>query len=140
MRFCLLFQNVINQNSEILDLTWSTDLPVFTDEEYALFDCIDFDDIINALSVKELAESDPTPGQSELDDPFEPGATRSAFGYLTTLYQLRGLFSVYEIGDSEMVFDEMRIRHRLRDIHLRLGKNPTSTWHCDFILFGDILY
>ncbi|KAJ4430074.1 hypothetical protein ANN_22283 [Periplaneta americana] len=41
------------------------------------------------------------------------------------------LFSVDEIGDSEMVFDEMRprIRHRLPSIHLtvgeNLGKNPT---------------
>ncbi|KAJ4450086.1 hypothetical protein ANN_01493 [Periplaneta americana] len=41
------------------------------------------------------------------------------------------LFSVDEIGDSEMVFGEMRprIRHRLPGIHLKvgenLGKNPT---------------
>ncbi|KAJ4435857.1 hypothetical protein ANN_18476 [Periplaneta americana] len=42
------------------------------------------------------------------------------------------LLSVDEIGDSEMVFGEMRlrIRHRLPGIHLmigeNLGKNPTS--------------
>ncbi|KAJ4442033.1 hypothetical protein ANN_11897 [Periplaneta americana] len=42
------------------------------------------------------------------------------------------LFSVDEIGDSEMIFGEMRprIRHRLPGIHLtvgeNLGKNPTS--------------
>ncbi|KAJ4427675.1 hypothetical protein ANN_25324 [Periplaneta americana] len=41
------------------------------------------------------------------------------------------LFSVDEIGDSEMIFGELRpsIRHRLPDIHLtvreNLGKNPT---------------
>ncbi|KAJ4437103.1 hypothetical protein ANN_17238 [Periplaneta americana] len=41
------------------------------------------------------------------------------------------LFSVYEIGDSEMIFGEMRprIRHRLPCIHImvgeNLGKNPT---------------
>ncbi|KAJ4430169.1 hypothetical protein ANN_22379 [Periplaneta americana] len=41
------------------------------------------------------------------------------------------LFSIYETGDSEMIFGEMRprIRHRLPGIHLtvgeNLGKNPT---------------
>ncbi|KAJ4441413.1 hypothetical protein ANN_11268 [Periplaneta americana] len=35
------------------------------------------------------------------------------------------LFSVYEIGDSQMVFGEMRprIRHRLSGIHLTVGEN-----------------
>ncbi|KAJ4449378.1 hypothetical protein ANN_00777 [Periplaneta americana] len=44
--------------------------------------------------------------------------------YLWVLQRIR-LFSVDEIGDSDMVFDEMRqmIRHRLPSIHLTVGKN-----------------
>ncbi|KAJ4450957.1 hypothetical protein ANN_02392 [Periplaneta americana] len=49
------------------------------------------------------------------------------------------LFSIDEIGDSEMVFDEMRprIRHRLPGTHLtveeNLGKNPTRLTRCEII-------
>ncbi|KAJ4430677.1 hypothetical protein ANN_19268 [Periplaneta americana] len=70
----------------------------------------------------------------------EPGATlnlcdkgrRFFLGYLATLYQLLGFFSVDEIGGSEMGFGEMRsrIRHSLPDIRLtvgeNLGNNPNS--------------